>query len=203
MNTKDRILEVALDLFSKRGYSDVYVDEIASEVGIKAPSLYKHYKNKQEIFDSCVNMFYEKMTKIRNDLLLPGTINSDLSYSSVDTNMIVKFSISLFMFYLKDEVASKFRRMLMIERYRNSELNTMYENLFINGALSYEEKIFSNLIKEGVMKEEDPHVLAIRFYSPIFYLLQKYDMHLEKEDEAKKEFTLLIEEFCKNYKGSK
>ena len=108
MNTKDRILEVALDLFSKRGYSDVYVDEIASEVGIKAPSLYKHYKNKQEIFDSCVNMFYEKMTKIRNDLLLPGTINSDLSYSSVDTNMIVKFSISLFMFYLKDEVASKF-----------------------------------------------------------------------------------------------
>ncbi|MBO5426201.1 MAG: TetR family transcriptional regulator, partial [Lachnospiraceae bacterium] len=38
MNTKKRIIEEALILFSERGYSDVYVGDIAKAVGIKAPS---------------------------------------------------------------------------------------------------------------------------------------------------------------------
>ena len=44
MSTKERILNEALRLFSEKGYSDVYVSDIAEAVGIKAPSLYKHYK---------------------------------------------------------------------------------------------------------------------------------------------------------------
>ena len=55
MSTRERIVYEALVLFSKKGYSDVYVAEIASAVGIKAPSLYKHFKSKQDIFDKyCV-----------------------------------------------------------------------------------------------------------------------------------------------------
>ena len=43
MDTKERILEEALSLFSKKGFKAVTVEEIAQKVGIKAPSLYKHY----------------------------------------------------------------------------------------------------------------------------------------------------------------
>ena len=52
MTTRERILDEALTLFSESGYGDVYVGDIADAVGIKAPSLYKHFKNKQEIFDA-------------------------------------------------------------------------------------------------------------------------------------------------------
>ena len=52
MDTKKKILDVALDLFSKKGYGNVYVGQIAEGVGIKAPSLYKHYKSKQDIFEA-------------------------------------------------------------------------------------------------------------------------------------------------------
>ena len=79
MTTKERILNEALILFSEKGYSDVFVGDIASAVGIKAPSLYKHFKGKQEIFDSCVEKFSERMNQIRNELLLPGTSQSDIS----------------------------------------------------------------------------------------------------------------------------
>ena len=54
MNTKERILDEALTLFSEKGYTNVFVGEIAERVGIKAPSLYKHYKNKQAIFDAII-----------------------------------------------------------------------------------------------------------------------------------------------------
>ena len=186
MSTKERILNEALRLFSEKGYSDVYVSDIAEAVGIKAPSLYKHYKGKQEIFDSCVEKFYERMTQVRNDLLLPDTPQSELSYQKVDTNQIIEFAIGLFMFYWKDEVASRFRRMLMLERYRNQDLNKIYEDLFVNGAVQHEETIFSSLITAGVIKKADSHVAALRFYTPIYYLLQKYDMHPEQVEDAKK-----------------
>ena len=49
-NTKRRILDEALRLFSVRGYEAVTVEEIAAAVGIRAPSLYKHYRSKRDIF---------------------------------------------------------------------------------------------------------------------------------------------------------
>ena len=53
-DTKQRILEKALELFSAQGYDSVSVGEIAAAVGIKAPSLYNHFSGKQAIFDAIV-----------------------------------------------------------------------------------------------------------------------------------------------------
>ena len=50
--TKQRIVTEAVKLFSKDGYEAVTVEQIATAVGIKAPSLYKHYKSKQDIFET-------------------------------------------------------------------------------------------------------------------------------------------------------
>ena len=64
-NTKQKIIETALTLFSERGYDAVSVGEIAEAVGIKAPSLYNHYPSKQAIFDAIVEttaLQYEKDT---------------------------------------------------------------------------------------------------------------------------------------------
>ena len=49
MTTRDRILEEALRLFSEKGYDGTSVESIAEAVGIKAPSLYKHFKGKEDI----------------------------------------------------------------------------------------------------------------------------------------------------------
>ena len=51
-NTKKAIVDEALELFSLKGFDSVTVADIASAVGIKAPSLYKHYDSKQAIFDA-------------------------------------------------------------------------------------------------------------------------------------------------------
>ena len=53
-DTKAKILEKALELFSENGYDAVSVDQIAKAVGIKAPSLYNHFPVKRAIFDAIV-----------------------------------------------------------------------------------------------------------------------------------------------------
>ena len=198
---KQKIQKEAMTLFAEKGYGAVYVGDIAKAVGIKTPSLYKHYRSKQDIFDSCVEVFFERMEQVRNELQLPDTPEAEASYQTVTTEKLTDFATALFLFYLKDEVAAKFRKMLMIERYHNPELNRLFEELFINGAIDYEEKIFSDLIDAQIVKEEDPHILALRFYSPIFYLLQKYDMRPDEEETAKQELASMVQEFCRTYQG--
>ena len=199
MNTKQKILNEALTLFSEKGYSSVYVGDIADAVGIKAPSLYKHYKSKQEIFDSCVKVFSERMEDIRTGLRLPDTAKAGIDYQTVTTETLIEIANGLFMFYWQDDVAAKFRKMLIIERYHNPELNELFEDLFINGAVRHEERIFSDLIQAKIIKNENPHIIALRFSTPIFYLLQKYDMHPDMIEEASEELTLMVQEFCNTY----
>ena len=55
MSTKERILEEALTLFAENGYDGTSVEEIAKHVGIKAPSLYKHYKGKEDILNALID----------------------------------------------------------------------------------------------------------------------------------------------------
>ncbi|CAM2851534.1 TetR/AcrR family transcriptional regulator [Skermania piniformis] len=47
---KGQILRVAARAFSERGYHPVGVDEIAAEVGISGPALYRHFANKYALF---------------------------------------------------------------------------------------------------------------------------------------------------------
>lgn len=107
MTTKQKILNEALTLFSEKGYSAVYVGDIAGAVGIKAPSLYKHYKSKQAIFDSCVEVFSERMEQVRNKLRLPDTPKADINYQTANMETIIEIAINLFVFYLQDDVAAK------------------------------------------------------------------------------------------------
>ena len=53
----------------------------------------------------------------------------------------------------------------------------------------------------GVIKNVDPHLVALRFYTPIYYLLQKYDMYPDREEDAKNELVSMVTEFCETYKG--
>lgn len=46
MNTKEKIFNVSLDLFSQKGYDSVSLREIAEEVGIKKSSIYSHYSSR-------------------------------------------------------------------------------------------------------------------------------------------------------------
>ena len=48
MNTKEKILDVSLSMFSTSGYEAVSIRDICRTVGIKESSIYYHFKNKQK-----------------------------------------------------------------------------------------------------------------------------------------------------------
>lgn len=50
MPTRDKIKEVALTLFAKKGYEGTTMNEIAKGVGVKKASLYAHFNGKADLF---------------------------------------------------------------------------------------------------------------------------------------------------------
>ena len=127
--------------------------------------------------------------------------NADNDFTNISTDVLIEKVCGMFEFYLDDEVAKMFRRMLMIGRYNNEQQNVIYEKIFIVDAIKYEEDIFSKLIEDKKVKTFDPHVLALQFYGAVCILLQKYDMHPDQAEAARQELTLIVQEFCRTYKG--
>lgn len=69
-NTKERILEAALETFAQYGYEGAKMEKIASLVGINKASLYFHFKSKEELFrDLFKTIVYKFSIAIKNIVL--------------------------------------------------------------------------------------------------------------------------------------
>ena len=77
MNTKEKILNSSLNLFSTKGYNAVSVRDIASDVGIKASSLYNHFENKQNILDELIKVNVNYVSNFLKEINLKKMIESE------------------------------------------------------------------------------------------------------------------------------
>ena len=173
-NTKKRILEEALRLFAKNGYLGTSMNDIARQLGVTKAALYKHYTSKQEILDSIVNRMdsldYERGKKY------------EMPQGDSET-VIIGY---------REEFSNCFRKMLMLEQYRDETMAALFQKYLVSGPVSYMETIFKGLTG----KEADARQLALDFYGPIFLMYSLYDAADEKE-EIIKMLELHVEHFTK------
>ena len=120
MKTKDKILIEALSLFSVSGFSGVSVRDIAKAVGIRESAIYKHYKNKQQLFDTIVEVSAGRIDSLQEELI--SKFNHNVNTKEVfPISIIQEIYCNIFLFYLTDDILSKFRRMMTIEHLKNHE----------------------------------------------------------------------------------
>src|SRR5690606_37828671 len=69
--TRVRILDIAEQEFATRGYRGASLSEIASGVGIRTPSLCKHFASKQALYDAVLDRLLEPFVTALTDLIQP------------------------------------------------------------------------------------------------------------------------------------
>jgi len=69
ISRKDEIVKVAATLFRKKGYSAITMRDIASEMDIKAASLYNHISGKQEILADIILEVAQEFTTGMNQVI--------------------------------------------------------------------------------------------------------------------------------------
>ena len=197
MDTKQKILDEALTLFSEKGYANVYVADIAEKVGIKAPSLYKHYKNKQAIFDAISEEMKNRFEMQAKALQINGTdAAADAKiYEHMSEDHLLKLGKDLFLYYLHDDYTRRFRKMLTIEQFRDEKLAEVYTRQYVDDPLSYQGMMFTMLTGAGILQTDNIPIMTLHFYAPIYYLLTICDREPEREKEALKTLEEHIRQF--------
>lgn len=204
MDTKHRILDEALTLFSQKGYANVYVGEIAERVGIKAPSLYKHYRNKQAIFDAIIDEMNRRYEEQAGALNISGMNPSEDAsmYSNISDDKLVEIGTGLFSYFLHDDYTRRFRKILTIEQFHNKEFATIYSSQYVDGPVTYQKELFQCMIRNGAFDNADADMMALQFYSPIYMLLTLCDREPDREAEALKLLEKHIRQFSRIYGGN-
>ena len=176
-DTKEKILLTALRLFARDGYEAVSVSAIAGELGMTKGALYKHYKNKRDIFDHIVARMFQVDAERSRQYEVPEEQfdRSPSAYEQVTLENIRRFTLAQFMFWTEDEFASDFRRMLTLEQYRSAEMAELYSSCLVAGPVAYMEDIFREMISSGILNNADPKQLALEFFAPLYLLINMWD----------------------------
>ena len=185
-DTKQRILDKALELFSEKGYDSVSVGEIARAVGIKAPSLYNHFPGKQAIFDGIVESTaarYETDTD-KIDIHVQNAREDIPNFTRITEDALFEKVRQIFEYSLHNKTVSRFRRMMTIEQFRSPKLAAFYSERYLERILNYHAGIFRALIASGEICAEDPDTLAMMYVAPIVALIGVCDRQPERESEC-------------------
>lgn len=185
-DTKQKILDKALELFSAQGYDSVSVGQIAKAVGIKAPSLYNHFPSKQAIFDAIVASTaaqYEADTDQIN-IHVQNAAQDIPAFTEITADALFEKVRQIFEYSLHDNAISRFRRMMTLEQFRSPELAALYSRRYVERVLAYHAGIFRALIAAGEITAEDPNALAMLYVSPVLTLIGICDRQPEREHEC-------------------
>ncbi len=201
MNTKQKILDEALTLFSEKGYANVFVGDIAEKVGIKAPSLYKHYRNKQAIYDAILEEMNRRFSETAEALQIVGNDaekDADI-YREMSEEKLIQLGISLFRYFLHDDYNKRFRKMLTIEQFHDRQLADRYMKLYFDDPLAYQGMLFSMMVAQGFLKTDNVQIMTLHFYAPIYTLLTVCDRDPAREEEAIRILTEHLKQFDRIY----
>ena len=185
--TKEDILIVALHLFAKDGYEAVSVSQIAGELGMTKGALYRHYESKRDIFDHIVKRMEQGDGEQAEEYDMPADEKESMpeKYEEISIDNFLEYSKSMFKYWTENDFASSFRKMLILEQFRNEEMQALYQQYLASGPAEYVKDLFESMgIEEADKKAE-------MFYSVMFFYYSLYDGEKEKE-QVKERFEKVI-----------
>jgi AcrR family transcriptional regulator len=197
-NTKQKILDTAINLFAEKDYKSVSIREIASAVGIKGSSIYNHFVSKEDILDAILKYHMEVSNPFFEGYFEKSRISYEVENSSLETILSASMLISIKFMEMPNMV--KIFRILSQEQLSNDKIRSFFLNEYIVKPREELEKIFEELIKSDIVKPTDAMQLASEFHSYVIYkFYENYMLRRAVElnfEAMKKDFGNHIKFFC-------
>ncbi|KQE91475.1 TetR/AcrR family transcriptional regulator [Acinetobacter lactucae] len=147
LKTKDRILQISLQLFNERGERSVTTNHIAAELGISPGNLYYHFRNKHEIIKE---LMYQYQIETLDMLSLPEdrplTTNDKINYFQVLSGQLWSY------------------RFIHRDVYHLVESNEDFKKIyprFAGQVMQQGQKIYQAFVDAGLMKMTPSEIEAL------------------------------------------
>lgn len=190
--TKEKILDEALISFVENGYKGTNLRDFAAGMGLSKSALYSHYESKEAIWNALI----DKMEKYYDSRFgspehLPETPKTVEEFYSLVMQMVS--------FTIHDEKIILTRKLLLTEQFHNDRIKKLATEHFIKGTKVIFQNIFEKMMENGLIKKEDPDILAFVFTSPVTALIHYCDREPEKESEIMRQIEEYVKHFIRTY----
>lgn len=173
-STKEMIIAVSIDEFASNGYDKASMRKIAEKVGIKASSIYNHFKSKEdileEIFQYYSNIFYQDEINFIHDEF-PLTMDMIPS--------MLKQGLALVVNTLKKPEMSSILKIVMKEQFKNPRIREFFLIEFIQKPRTFMKEFMKHIMKQGLIQEGCPHLYSQEFHA--FAIYKMYEEFMLKD----------------------
>ena len=191
-DTKERILETALQMFSQNGYAGTNVRELTASLGLVKSSMYKHFESKEAIWnallDKMIAYYDERFGSSEHLPPVPDSLEG-----------LVQMTMGMVNFTIHDEKIIMTRKVLAIEQYRDERARGLATKHFLTGLTDMFTPVLAGMMDKGLLRRDDPRMLAFAYTAPISALIHLCDREPEKTEDAIAQVEAFSRHFVKVY----
>ena len=191
-DTKERILAAALEMFSQNGYNGTNIRELTASLGLVKSSMYRHFESKEAIWnavlDEMIAYYAEHFGSAEH---LPPVPESPEELTQMTMRMVN--------LTVHDERIVMTRKVLTLEQYRDVRARELATKHFLTGLTEMYTRIFTGMMDKGLLRKDDPKMLAFAYTAPISALIHLCDREPEKAEEAMAQIEAFSRHFIKTY----
>ena len=191
-DTKERILAAALDRFSQSGYAGTNIRELTESLGLVKSSLYRHFESKEDIWNALLDemaAYYD--ARFGSPEHLPPEPDS--------LEALVAMTMGLVDVTVRDERIVKVRKLLTIEQFRDDRARDLATKHFLTGLTDMFARLFGAMMDKGLLRRDDPAMLAFAYTAPISALIHLCDREPERTEAALAEIEAFSRHFIRVY----
>lgn len=190
--TREKILDAALVSFAENGFKGTNLRDLAAGLGLSKSALYRHFESKEDIWDAVID---------RMESYYASRFGSAEKIPSVPESCDELYIMTMRMldFTVHDKRIILTRRLLLTEQFRDERARHLATLHFVNGAKEIYKKIFAEMMENGILRKDDPDMLAFAFTSPVTVLIHYCDREPEKEPEIMKQIEAFVKHFIRMY----
>ena len=191
-DTKDRILTAALEMFSQNGYNGTNIRELTASLGLVKSSMYRHFESKEAIWnallDEMIAYYAERFGSSEHLPPVPDSLDGLVAMTMRMTDLTIR-----------DEKIVMTRKLLSIEQFRDERARALATKHFLTGLTDMFTQIFAAMMDKGLLRRDDPQMLAFAYTAPISALIHLCDREPEKTEEAIAQIEAFSRHFVKTY----
>ena len=191
-DTKERILDAALEMFSRNGYAGTNIRELSASLGLVKSGVYKHFESKEAIWNALLDKmiaYYEEHFGSAEHLPpVPDTLEE-----------LVRMTMQMVNVTVHDERIVMTRKLLSIEQFRDERARDLATKHFLTGLTDMFTRLFRGMMDKGLLRDDDPKMLAFAYTSPISALIHLCDREPEKTEETLEQIETFSRHFVRTY----
>ena len=191
-DTKERILEAALEMFSQNSYAGTNIRELSASLGLVKSGVYKHYESKEAIWnallDQMIAYYADHFGSADHLPPVPDSLEA-----------LTRLTMRMVNVTVHDEKIAMTRKVLTLEQFRDPRARELATKHFLTGLTDMFTHIFTGMMEKGLLRKDDPAMLALAYTAPISALIHLCDREPEKTDEAMAQIEAFSRHFIKVY----